>query len=308
MEFRADLDVRNVDSGRLPARNAELEQAGHALRAELAPPQQSVTSLHKEVDKLAAAQALVDSALDGITLTSMQGRIDYANDSFKAMSGFGERAVGSSLADFYAEEEFARLNRDVIPLLLSSGKWSGILQVRRPDGSIWMGQTSAFLLRDASGAPTGMAGFFRDVTAELEAERSRAQLQKELIEAQQRALRAIGTPILPIADNVIAMPLIGDIDPQRANQIMEALLKGIGEHQASTVILDITGVKVMDTLACDALVSAARGAKLLGAKVIVTGTRPQVARVLVDLGADMRGIVMRGSLQSGIAWALTHKR
>ncbi|MRG95041.1 PAS domain S-box protein [Polyangium spumosum] len=258
----------------------------------------------RDIERLTTAQALVENALDGITLVSMENRLVYANTSFKAMCGYGHDAVGRSLADFYSPEELDRLTREVVPELLGKGTWSGTLEVRRPDGSTWMGQTSAFVVRDAAGAPTGMAAFFRDVTAQLEAEQARERLQEELIQAQQRALRALGTPLLPIADRVLAMPLIGDIDAERAQQIMETLLDGITRHQAATVILDITGVKVMDTAAADALVGAARGARLLGAEVVMTGTSPKVARTLVDLGADLRGIVTRGALQSGIAWAL----
>jgi anti-anti-sigma factor len=314
MTIQSGSDAPHVDSGKLHARIAELERTERNLRVDLARAEQAVLTLREEkktqaqaLDRLSAAQALVDNALDGITLTSMEGRVVYANASFKAMSGFGEGAAGRLLAEFYAPQELDRLNTEVIPPLLTSGTWSGILTIQRPDGSAWMGQTSAFVIRDASGAPTGMAAFFRDVTAQLEAERTRERLQKELIQAQQRALRAMGTPLLPIADQVIAMPLIGDIDAERAHQIMDALLEGITRHQARTAIIDITGVAVMDTLAADALVGAARGARLLGAEVVVTGSSPQVARTLVELGADLRGIVTRGALQSGIAWALSRR-
>lgn len=257
---------------------------------------------------LITAQTLVDNALDGITLTSMEGRVIYANAAFRALSGFGDSAVGRTLEEYYTPEEYARLAAEVLPVLLERGSWSGVLQIRRLDGTEWMGQTSSFLLKDGAGAPAGMAGFFRDVTAQLESERAQRRLQEELIRAQQRALRALGTPLMPIAERVIAMPLVGDIDTERASQIMEVLLHGIADHRADVAILDITGVKVVDTQVADALLRAARSARLLGAEVVLTGMRPQVSQTLVGLGVDLDGIVARSNLKSGIAYALSRRR
>jgi anti-anti-sigma regulatory factor len=112
---------------------------------------------------------------------------------------------------------------------------------------------------------------------------------------------------VPLADGVIAMPLIGTIDSARAHQVMEKLLTGITSLRARTAILDITGVKVVDAMVADALLQVARAAKLLGANVILTGIGPEVAQSLVQLGADLRGIVTLGTLQSGIAHALNQR-
>jgi anti-anti-sigma factor len=100
------------------------------------------------------------------------------------------------------------------------------------------------------------------------------------------------------------MPLIGTIDSQRAQQIMEALLEGTAQHQAELAILDITGVAVVDTQVAQALVSAAQAVRLLGAQVMLTGIQPQIAQTLVQLGVDLSGIQTEGSLQAGIAAAL----
>ncbi|MDI3284631.1 STAS domain-containing protein [Polyangium sp. 15x6] len=266
-----------------------------------------VKSQTSMIEQLGVAQALVNYALDGITLTSLDGRVIYANASFKAMSGFGESAVGRTLEEFYDPENYARLQAEVVPVLFNTGAWSGILRIKRPNGSEWLGQTSAFLIRDAAGAPTGMAGFFRDVTTST-AERLQLKLQTELVKTQQRALRALGTPLLPIADGVVAMPLVGDIDDARAAEIQRALIDGIASHHARVAILDITGVKLMDAEIADALVSAAKAARLLGVEMLMTGISPAVAKTLVEIGAELSGIVTRGTLQSGIAYALSRGR
>jgi rsbT co-antagonist protein RsbR len=86
--------------------------------------------------------------------------------------------------------------------------------------------------------------------------------------------------------------------------VLETLLEGVAENHASAVILDITGVQVVDTQVANAILRAAQAVKLLGAQVIITGIRPEVAQTLVTLGADLSSIITRSTLQSGIAYAL----
>ncbi|GEM_PF-1009555 len=140
--------------------------------------------------------------------------------------------------------------------------------------------------------------------AQQEERERRIRMQEEIIRNQQATLREVSTPLIPITDDVVIMPLIGAIDTLRAQQIPENLLEGIAYYQADTAILDITGVQVVDTQVANALVRAARAARLLGAQVILTGIQPQIAQTLVQLGADLNGIVTHSNLKSGIAFAL----
>jgi DNA-binding response OmpR family regulator/anti-anti-sigma regulatory factor/putative methionine-R-sulfoxide reductase with GAF domain len=136
------------------------------------------------------------------------------------------------------------------------------------------------------------------------AEEERKVLQEKIISGQRMALQELSTPLIPIANGVVVMPLIGTIDSQRAQQIMETLLRGVGAYLAKTVIIDVTGVQVVDTHVADVLVKASRAVKLLGAEAVLTGIRPEVAMTLVGMGADLGNIVTHGNLQTGIAYAL----
>lgn len=131
-----------------------------------------------------------------------------------------------------------------------------------------------------------------------------SKLQDEVIRAQEVILNELSTPLLAISDKVLVMPLIGAIDSRRAQQVITSLLTGVSQRRVSAVILDITGVGVVDTQVANALLRAAQALRLLGARVILTGIRPEVAQTLVGLGVDMSSIITRGSLQSGIAFAL----
>jgi rsbT co-antagonist protein RsbR len=147
----------------------------------------------------------------------------------------------------------------------------------------------------------------RDITGRMRDEREKLELQEQVIVAQRAALRELNSPIIPIGEGVVAMPLIGSIDSARAQQIIEMLLQGVSARRAHIAILDITGVQVVDTQVANALLRAAQAVKLLGAQVIITGIRPEVAQTLVGLGADLSGITTRGTLQSGISYALSRR-
>ena len=174
---------------------------------------------------------------------------------------------------------------------------------RTRDGRVIMCEWYNTPLIDGDNRVIGAASLVQDVTAQREAEKERIALQEQLIAAQQAALRELSTPLIPIADGVVVMPLIGAIDSARAQLVMEFLLDGITAQRAEYAILDITGVKVVDTEVAAALARVAQAAKLLGAQVILTGIRAEVARALINLGVDLGGVVTRSNLQTGIAYA-----
>ncbi|OAN49717.1 histidine kinase [Chloroflexus islandicus] len=147
----------------------------------------------------------------------------------------------------------------------------------------------------------------RDITEQRRVERERQTLvmQEQIIQAQQAIVRELSTPLIPIADGVVAMPLIGAIDSARAQQIMETLLDGVNRYRASVAILDITGVKVIDTQIAGALIRSAQAARLLGAQVMLTGINPEIAQTLIHIGIEFHEVVTRATLQEGIAYALS---
>jgi len=144
----------------------------------------------------------------------------------------------------------------------------------------------------------------RNVTGQRRAEREREAMKEQIIQAQQAALRELSTPLLPIADGVVVMPLIGAIDSNRAQQIMETLLYGVAEYNAQVAIVDITGVKVVDTQVAGALIRAAQALRMLGAQVVLTGISPEIAQTMVHIGAELRDMITKATLQDGIRYAL----
>jgi PAS domain S-box-containing protein len=184
--------------------------------------------------------------------------------------------------------------------------------LHREDAVIVQGQqswalTTKFPLKDTAGRTHAVCSISLDITARKQAEAEAQRLQEEIIRVQSATLRALSTPLLPIADGVVVMPLIGNFNAERAQQVLEALLAGVVAHQASMVIVDVTGVPVIDTHVANGLVQAAQAVRLLGAQTILTGIQAAIARTLVDIGADLGGVVTKSTLQSGIAHALRYR-
>lgn len=176
--------------------------------------------------------------------------------------------------------------------------------VTKDGRTIWV-ETRIRVVQAADGA-MGVRGVTMDITARRQAEQARieAEHREEMLRAQAAQLEQLSMPLIPITDEVLVMPLIGEFDGRRAARLTEALLGGLAEARARTVILDITGVPRMDEGMAEALARAAGAARLLGVQVMLTGVRPEAARALVALGRDLEGITTHISLQRGVAAAM----
>jgi anti-anti-sigma regulatory factor len=139
----------------------------------------------------------------------------------------------------------------------------------------------------------------------LEEARRQRGAQEAVLRAQEAALLELSTPLLPVHEGVLVMPLVGSVDARRAERVLEVLLRGVAERRARVAIIDVTGIPTMDPSLADALVRAAKGAALLGAQAILTGIRPEVAQTLVGLGADLGGVVTSSSLDTAMAMAIS---
>jgi anti-anti-sigma regulatory factor len=147
-----------------------------------------------------------------------------------------------------------------------------------------------------------------------EASQRQAQMLAELEErtAEQARLLALveelSTPVIPIFEDTVALPLVGSIDSRRAQRITADLLEGISQRRAKIAIIDITGVPAVDTAVVNSLMQAVRAAELMGCQVVLTGIRPETAQTLVVLGVDLGEVVTLRNLQSGIEYAAARQQ
>jgi len=126
------------------------------------------------------------------------------------------------------------------------------------------------------------------------------QERERIIREQQEAIRELSTPVLQVRERLLILPIIGVIDPQRARQLTEQLLRGIRTNRAKVVVIDITGVAAMDSQIANHLVQTVEASRLLGATVIVTGLSPEIAQTLVHIGVELGKMHTVGDLQGGI--------
>jgi len=129
------------------------------------------------------------------------------------------------------------------------------------------------------------------------------EAQIQIIESQRKAILELSTPVIPIWDEILVLPLIGTVDSTRSRQIMENLLSAILGTQASFAILDITGVPEVDTDVAKSFLEIIESARMLGTEIILTGVSPFNAETLVRLGVDLSRMTTKGSLQAGLKFA-----
>lgn len=169
---------------------------------------------------------------------------------------------------------------------------------------IWL-LTTKVPTKDENGTVNGIIGFGVDITemklAQLDADR-----QRSIVEKQRQTLLDLSAPIIPITDDAIIMPLIGSFDGERAKVVMRSLLHGVSRFSANTVILDLTGVSMIDTEVAGYLHRSIEAIKLKGARAIITGITAEIAEAIIDLGIDWSKIETWRDLQSGINRILNH--
>jgi PAS domain S-box-containing protein len=275
----------------------ETERTQHALERKVQENAAELAAMNKE---LRLFEALIENTADAIAVTSPSGEILHANPSFLARFGDGREILGRTL------DEVIKLDAETVQKIHDSfevaERYQGTVTLQGTTGG-FPAEIDGFSIH-AGADLVGIAVVIRDLTALRQAEDERAALQEQVIESQEAMIREMSTPLLPLADHVIAMPLVGAIGNARAQQILETLLDGIGHHEAEIAILDVTGVRTVDAQVADVLLRASQAARLLGADVVLTGISPDMAGIFIELGIDIRGTKTLSTLQSAIEFAL----
>jgi PAS domain S-box-containing protein len=296
--------------------DTEIQQSSHTevleLRRRVAELEQEI-ALYRQSAPETLRQQLQQLLMDNIpqAIFWKDRNLVYlgCNERFARDAGLGspDEIIGKTdyelpwaeFAELYRADDRQVMERDAPKLNFEE-------PIQTVSGEGWL-RTSKIPLHDGEGEVVAVLGLFEDITAQKQAEAERARWQEEIIRTQAAALAELSTPLIPITDTVMVMPLIGTVDSRRAQQVIDSLLEGVASSRTQTAILDITGVLVVDTQVANALVRAAQSVKLLGAQVVLSGIRPEVAQTLVGLGIDLSGIVTSSTLQSGIAHAIAKR-
>jgi len=130
------------------------------------------------------------------------------------------------------------------------------------------------------------------------------QAREDIIKRQQEELLELSTPVIKLWDGVLAVPMIGVLDSNRTQIVMETLLQTIADTESELAIIDITGVPTVDTLVAQHLLKTVSAIRLMGAECIISGIRPQIAQTIVHLGIDLQGITTKATLADALSMAL----
>jgi rsbT co-antagonist protein RsbR len=293
-----DGDQRWLATTKVPVRDRQ----GRVVA--LAGTGRDITERKRTEEKMREQMAAIESALDGMAILDPQGIYRYMNQAHATIHGYDhpDELIGKPWSVVVPDHMLPWYEQELLPQLAQNRYWRGETTSKRRDGSLHPTEAALTMLDDGR-----MVCVVRDLSEQKRAEAERIRLQDEIISSQAAALAELSTPLIPISDEVMVMPLVGTLDTRRTQQVIDTLLEGIAASKAQTAILDITGVPVVDTQVANALVRAAQSVRLLGAQVVLTGIRPEVAQTLVGLGNELGGIVTRSSLQSGIAYAFNQR-
>lgn len=170
--------------------------------------------------------------------------------------------------------------------------------------------TRKYPMRDEQGRVVGLCGIITDISeikrrqAEVYQLEANVKEKLETIEHQRLLLQQVSVPVVQVWEHILLLPLLGIIDSYRASRILENMLEAIARANAQIIILDITGVPIVDTSVASHIIQGMQAAHLLGCESVLVGIGPHIAQTLVALGVDFSHMVTMASLQQGLAYGL----
>jgi rsbT co-antagonist protein RsbR len=270
---------------------------------------------------------LIENVSDyAILLLDPEGYIATWTKAAERIKGYRpEEIIGKHFSIFYPREdaEDGKPARE-LKVAAEEGRFEDEGWRVRKDGSRFWANVVITALRDESGRLRGYAKISRDLTERKKAEEDLRRMRDELDQRvkertaelakvngalklelaarkqAEEAIRALSTPVLPIRERLLLLPLIGVVDSTRAQQLTEQLLGSIRTYRARAVVIDITGVPIVDSKVANHLLQTVEAARLMGASAIVTGISPEIAQTLVRIGLDLSRLRTKTDLMGGL--------
>ena len=259
-------------------------------------------------------QAIFASIADAVVVCDPAGNLTHFNAAAEDILGMGKLDVPlpdwSAVYGIFRPDGVTQYPSEELPLARARGGETvdhEAMIVRRPKepSMIWI-QVSSRPLRLEDGTIAGAVAVFHDMSDrkrwedQLEAQLAREKERNDALERLQQAVTDLSTPILEVWDDVLALPVIGVVDSRRSADMMERLLDEITRTQCRFVILDVTGVDVVDTSTADRFIRLVHAVQLIGARCMLTGIRSAVAQTLVSLGLDLGSLTTLRTLKHGL--------
>jgi PAS domain S-box-containing protein len=242
---------------------------------------------------------LVSSLKDyAIIMLDPEGRVRTWSPAAERLKGYrADEIIGQHFSKFYPQEDIEKGKTErELKVAAEQGRFEDEGWRLRKDGTRFWANVVITALRDAQGRLRGFGKVTRDLS---ERKRAEEQVHKQA----QEILEMATVPVVQIWENILLVPLIGTLDSQRTEQLMERLLQKITDTGSQFACVDITGVPTIDTQTAQHLVETINAVRLLGAEVILTGVRPSIAQTLVHLGINLANVTTCASLKAGLRLA-----
>lgn len=252
-------------------------------------------SKEKLIGQLKIYKGIVDNLPQKVFFKDENYVFQFVNENFSRDFGIRpEEMIGKGTLELFPKygKKYIEDDRKVI----EAEELLDIEEKYIQDGQERWVHTIKTPLRDEQGNLMGLLGIFRDITEKKMIQNRMKQQAKEIIE--------MALPVIQVWPGIAVAPIIGTLDSQRTQRVMETLLNFIVSTGSRIALLDITGVPTVDTATAQHLIDTVRAVRLLGAKVVVTGMSPQIAQTIVHLGIDLSEIVSCSSLADGVGIAL----
>lgn len=256
-------------------------------------------------------QRVLDEIEDPIFVKDRHHNWIGGNRAFCAILGLPfDEIIGQNDASFFPPEQYEVFWRIDDAVIASGERHDSEEDLTTADGELHRIWTRKFPIRDALGQVIGLCGIITDITPikrrQEEVERLEGEIgeKRAIIEAQNSLLEQLSVPVIQVWESILLLPLVGVLDSRRAAHVMENMLTMIARAGAQVIILDITGVPVVDTSVAGYLIHAVQAAQLLGCESVLVGISPEIAQTLVGLGVDFSHITTRATLQKGLEYGL----
>ena len=265
-------------------------------------------SLREEV---ATTKLILDGIADAVMVANEKGEIVHVNATAIAFSSETEAHEWKNANTVFRSDGVTPCPVDDFPLsraLRGETLHNEELIIRRPKfpGDTWI-QCDARPFYGKDGKLSGAVTMFRNITErktyeqQMERQLVREKEKNELLERMRTAIEQLSTPILEVWDDVLAIPVIGVVDSSRAADMMARVLEAVERKQCRFLIIDITGVDVIDTATADRFMKLVTAVEILGARCFLTGARAVVAQTLASLGMDLKGLTTLRTMKHGLA-------